>query len=145
VPVNNKWVVPATFLEIMRGVNLPEFDMDLSFVYHLQYSADTLDVENAFSRSMETGTNLEPEPRTPNPQLDQTTVNCRPRSVQTRVSNQNIEETHPSPLTPRPLSFTPHPSPGDYLDTNNFTIYNGAMDFQGLGAGFDGYRSLAQV
>lgn len=22
---------------------------------------------------------------------------------------------------------------GDYLDTNNFTIYNGATDFQGLG------------
>ena len=23
LPVNNKWRVPATFLEIMRGINLP--------------------------------------------------------------------------------------------------------------------------
>lgn len=34
---------------------------------------------------------------------------------------------------------------GDYLDTNNFTIYNGATDFQGLGGGYDAYGKLAQV
>lgn len=88
LPVNNKWVVPSTFLKIMRGINLPEFGMDFSLVYNLQYSADTLGVENQFARSVETG---------------------------------------------------------DYLDTNNITIYNGATDFQGLGAGYDAYRNLAQV
>ena len=31
------------------------------------------------------------------------------------------------------------------MDTNNFTIYNGATDFQGLGAGYDGYANLAKV
>ena len=77
LPVNNKWRVPATFLQIMRGINLPEFDMDFSLIYSLQYSGDTLEVENEFARTMETG---------------------------------------------------------DYLDTNNFTIYNGATEFQGLGA-----------
>jgi len=81
-------VVPSTFLKIMRGINLPEFGMDFSLVYNLQYSADTLGVENQFARSVETG---------------------------------------------------------DYLDTNNITIYNGATDFQGLGAGYDAYRNLAQV
>jgi len=80
--------VPATFLQIMRGINLPEFDMDFSLIYSLQYSGDTLEVENEFARTMETG---------------------------------------------------------DYLDTNNFTIYNGATEFQGLGAGYDGYRKLAEV
>jgi len=88
LPVNNKWEVPATYLKIMRGINLPEFDMDFSLIYNLQYSADTLKVENQFARSMETG---------------------------------------------------------DYLDTNNFTIYNGATDFQGLGGGYDAYGKLAQV
>jgi hypothetical protein len=29
--------------------------MDFSFVYNLQYSADTLAVENEFAQSMETG------------------------------------------------------------------------------------------
>ena len=42
--------VPATYLKIMRGINLPEFDMDFSLIYNLQYSADTLEVENQFSR-----------------------------------------------------------------------------------------------
>ena len=88
LPVNNKWVVPKTFLQIMRGVNLPEFDMDFSFVYNMQYSSETLAVEKDFAESMGTG---------------------------------------------------------DYLHTNNFTIYSGATEFQGLGAGFDGYRNLAQI
>ena len=83
LPVNNKWRVPATFLDIMRGVNLPEFNMDFSLVYNFQYSGDTLQVENEFAKSMENG---------------------------------------------------------DYLDTNNFTLYNGATEFQGVGAGYDGYR-----
>jgi hypothetical protein len=83
LPVNNKWRVPATFLDIMRGINLPEFNMDFSLVYNFQYSGDTLQVENEFAKSMENG---------------------------------------------------------DYLDTNNFTLYNGATEFQGVGAGYDGYR-----
>ena len=49
LPVNNKWEVPATYLKIMRGINLPEFDMDFSLIYNLQYSADTLKVEHTFS------------------------------------------------------------------------------------------------
>ena len=49
LPVNNKWVVPKTFLQIMRGVNLPEFDMDFSFVYNMQYSSETLAVEKDFA------------------------------------------------------------------------------------------------
>jgi hypothetical protein len=73
IPVNNKWEVPATFLRIMRGINLPEFDMDFSQVYNLQYSASAIQVEHDFSLSTQSG---------------------------------------------------------DYLDTNNFTIFNGATDFQ---------------
>jgi hypothetical protein len=73
IPVNNKWEVPATFLRIMRGINLPEFDLDFSQVYHLQYSASAIQVEHDFSLSTQSG---------------------------------------------------------DYLDTNNFTIFNGATDFQ---------------
>lgn len=36
-------------------VNLPEFDLDFSVVYHLQYSSDTLDVEKEFSANMDKG------------------------------------------------------------------------------------------
>eukprot|EP00287_Rhodomonas_sp_CCMP768_P007169 CAMPEP_0196733158 /NCGR_PEP_ID=MMETSP1091-20130531/12339_1 /TAXON_ID=302021 /ORGANISM="Rhodomonas sp., Strain CCMP768" /LENGTH=75 /DNA_ID=CAMNT_0042076515 /DNA_START=20 /DNA_END=243 /DNA_ORIENTATION=+ len=41
--------------------------------------------------------------------------------------------------------FSANMDKGDYSDTEEFRLFNGATDFQGLGAGFDAYSNLRNI
>jgi hypothetical protein len=57
LPINNKWRVPKRVLE-RNGrdlVNRPEFDIDVSLIYHMQYTRDNIQVDKMFAENLDQG------------------------------------------------------------------------------------------
>eukprot|EP00960_Hanusia_phi_P007319 208291-Hanusia_phi.AAC.1 len=118
-PVNNKWE------RSQNTINAIEYDMDVSLVYHLQYSRGTVDADKSFAQNMNQG-------------------------VEGRREEDSAEEGRGASLCVRRAEDVASEEKtfvqeGDYNDTNSFFLFNGAINFQGQGAGYDEYSKFSSL